>query len=267
MARSFKLDTILASAFLSELIANKKIRVSNTKVGGTPVYYSPGQEPRLQELGPKLSEKPRKAFELLKEKKVLVDRLCEPWQRVALREIKDFAVPLSTEIEGKEEIVWKWYLTPLEEVEKLVLPLLSKKAEKEEAKPVAEKKAAKQEVIREEKQVTEKAKPAKAVGVNTFYHQLLEFFKAKNVQLLDESIIRKNVEITFTAKIHSNLGTLTYHIKAKNKKKISEADLSLAYSEGQEHKLPTMFVSAGELNKKAEKFLKEKLKGLVFVKI
>ena len=39
-----------AGAVLSELISNKKVLISNAKVGGSPVYYLPGQENKLSQV-------------------------------------------------------------------------------------------------------------------------------------------------------------------------------------------------------------------------
>ena len=38
---------LFASAFLSELMAKKSVRVSHMKIGSSPLYYLPGQEEQL----------------------------------------------------------------------------------------------------------------------------------------------------------------------------------------------------------------------------
>lgn len=111
-------NMIFAGAVLSELASNKKLLISNAKIGGSPVYYLPGQESRLsQVLYPHLKDVYKRVHDLLKEKIILKDADLEPWQRVALRESKDFAVML-TIVTG--EIFWKWYLTHDEEAEILI---------------------------------------------------------------------------------------------------------------------------------------------------
>ncbi len=101
---------IFAGAFLSELVASKLVKYTSAKVGGSPLYYVDGQEDKLQSLRDHLSERPGKAFDLLKDRQVLRDKVCEPWERVALREIKDFAFPLNVTIKDNTELFWKWYL-------------------------------------------------------------------------------------------------------------------------------------------------------------
>ncbi|MBN2454733.1 hypothetical protein JXB11_04265, partial [Candidatus Woesearchaeota archaeon] len=56
-------DILLASAILSELASKKQIRVSKLKVGGTPLYYFPGQEEKLQEFIKYLNGKQREAYD------------------------------------------------------------------------------------------------------------------------------------------------------------------------------------------------------------
>ena len=98
-------NMIFTGAVLSELASNKKLLISNAKIGGSPVYYLSGQEYKLsQVLYPYLKDVYKKVHDLLRQKIILRDKELEPWQRVALRESKDFAIMLSLQ-DG--EIFWK----------------------------------------------------------------------------------------------------------------------------------------------------------------
>ena len=55
-------NVLFTSAILSELVDSKQLRLSHTKIGGSPVYYLPGQESRLEFLYKQLHEKEQKAF-------------------------------------------------------------------------------------------------------------------------------------------------------------------------------------------------------------
>ena len=44
VARETNLSMLFAAAFLSELHSENKIKISRMKVGGSPVYFIPGQE-------------------------------------------------------------------------------------------------------------------------------------------------------------------------------------------------------------------------------
>ena len=62
-------NLMMTSAMLSELSSKKQLIVSNLKVGGTPMYYIPGQEAKLQDFANKLGTHERAAYELIREKK------------------------------------------------------------------------------------------------------------------------------------------------------------------------------------------------------
>ena len=99
-----KVDSLIASAMLSELLSDKKLKISNLRVGNSPVYYLKGQEFQLENFVIYLGGKEREAFELLRERKVLKDEKMHPAIRVALRSIKDFAFP----IDNNNQIFWRF---------------------------------------------------------------------------------------------------------------------------------------------------------------
>ena len=82
---------LFTSAFLSELIAEKKIKMSHMRVGSSPVYYLEEQLQNLERFSNYLKSKEKEAYAMLKENKFLEDIILQPAIRVALREIKDFA--------------------------------------------------------------------------------------------------------------------------------------------------------------------------------
>ena len=101
LAKEINTNILFASAILSELVDKKHLILTNVKKGGSPFYYIKGQENKLEALSEFLGGKPREIFDLLKEKKVIRDKTAQPWQRVALREIKDFAIPLNVGVSGE----------------------------------------------------------------------------------------------------------------------------------------------------------------------
>ena len=115
IARETELSILFASAFLSELLAEKKIKISNMRVGSSPIYFIPGQEFMLEKFSEFLKSKEKEAFLLLKEEKFLKDSKQEPAIRVALRELKDFAIPFKKD----EEIYWRYFNVPESEFEKV----------------------------------------------------------------------------------------------------------------------------------------------------
>lgn len=107
IGRKVKMDSLFVSAFLSELLSNQKLRITNMKVGGSPVYYVPGTESGLEKFSEYLKSKEKEAFNLLREHKFLEDADEHPAIRVALRNIKDFAKHF--EKDGK--LIWRYFLT------------------------------------------------------------------------------------------------------------------------------------------------------------
>ena len=107
LCKELKIDSIFAGAYLSELVKSKKLIISTLKIGTSPVYYLLKQKEQLENLSKHLNEKDKRAFDFLKEKKVLRDSKLDSLMQVSMREIKDFAIPLKV---NNSEIFWKYYL-------------------------------------------------------------------------------------------------------------------------------------------------------------
>lgn len=249
-------NILFASAKLSELVDKKIVKISTAKIGGSPVYYLSGQESKLEMLYKYLPEKEKEAYNLLKEKKVLKDINCEPGIRVAFRSIKDFAVAFQI----NNEFFWKWHLASNDEVVSLMKNLTEvPKEEKQEKLKVVEEIKPK---IKEKKDVKPKIKVEKPKKLkikkskpDEFLLKVNNYVSKQNYDVLEALEGKKNKEVYKTIEITSDLGKLKYMLFARNKKKISDSDLRLAYSKAQEKKIPVLFLSNGELSKKAEKFL------------
>jgi len=110
ISSQINMSILFTSAFLSELLSEKRLKISNMRIGSSPIYFIPGQEPELQKYSNYLKSREKDAFILLRDKKFLKDSEQEPAIRVALRSIRDFAVPIKI----SEELYWK-FLTASEE--------------------------------------------------------------------------------------------------------------------------------------------------------
>lgn len=106
IAKETGLSMLFASAFLSELLSEKKIKISYMRVGNSPIYFMQGQESQLEKFSNYLKSKEKEAFLLIQEKRFLKDSEQTPAIRVALRQIKDFAFSFRR----NNEIFWR-YLT------------------------------------------------------------------------------------------------------------------------------------------------------------
>lgn len=302
-----ELDTniMFASAILSELVDKKTLKISALKVGGSPLYYAPGQEYKLQQYADKLHPKEKEAYDLLRQKTVLKDDKQAPAVRVALRDIRDFARPLQVTLDGVTHIFWKWYLLPNEEAEKMIKGMLDmplpkkpepeaqKKAEpkvehkierqviKQEIKPRVEPRPEPKQVytkkepepraehkkeVQKELKMAQERMPEQIEAVeepkDKFFRKVKKYFEESRITLIDYKVIRKESEIEFTVKIPSTVGTLTYFCKAKNKKKISDGDMSSLYVQAQSKKMPVLFLTTGELTKKAKELSEKEFKNI-----
>ncbi|MBI4155361.1 hypothetical protein HY498_04740 [Candidatus Woesearchaeota archaeon] len=254
-AKNFKIDIMMTSAYLSELVAEKKLYVTKfLKIGTSPLYYAQGQETKLKDFYSHLPQRPRQITEVLETNKILRDIALEPWQRVALRETIDFAVPIKV-ITDKEEIFWRWYLLPQEEAENIIKAFLNPQEKLE--KPLES------QNIQTTLEIKDKIKVGrKKTTTSDFEKEILEYLNKKELKILNSKIIRKGVDIEYDSEMNSNIGKINICIKAKNKKKINESDLGLVLNLTNEKKTPVLFLTNGILVKKAEKYLQQN-KGLI----
>lgn len=312
----FKIDSVIANAFLSELMSDRKIKMSHMRVGNSPLYYIRGQEFQLEKFVGYLGDRERDAFEILKERGVVEDSKMPPVVRVALRAIKDFAFP----IHHRDNYYWRFLklsdsqaiemidrglTAPLKlslekkpeekkDVKKEVIEIFdSPKEEVEEKKEVVDKPVLVEEGIRTkietelpkqkgfeiEKRQTEFISPVEVVLPK---HNLIEAESIINesrnpsdevekpkpkkrvrkksvfVTTLLESLGNEGYEVVEDEKIKqkeyfavSEFNGERFCVVGKDKKIITEKDLMLALKVGQKYKLPIIFVSRGEPNKKA----------------
>jgi len=125
VAKNISTDTILASAHLSDLYSRGKIKMSNLKVGGSSLYYLEGQEAELYQFAAdNLNPKNYAVIEKLRQEKIFREAKLDLLSKVALRSLKDFAIPLRVKFEGQEEIFWRWYLLSPEEAKDIITDML-----------------------------------------------------------------------------------------------------------------------------------------------
>lgn len=406
--KELNVNIIFASAMLSELVDVKKLRLSHVKVGGSPLYFVAGQESKLVQYRDRLHEKEQRAFDLLKEKRVILDIGQEPVVRVALREMKDFAVPLEVTYENQSYIFWKWYLLsnqdaePLikEELEKIVQQSRSQEqvqqhqvqqqaqehqhsqiqqavqSESRHISKLEEQQDIQREVQQESKQEQTRARPERQEEViakveeikeekvsafqeellslktelqqqldelrkqkeemyekqkqqmerqerlheqrkqelderkqeleqmkkeiqkerdelkkqrvyakneakngqqklveeeddklklpedDEFFDQINRFFKKSGIEILEFEMIRKNSEMDMVINLPTNVGSIRYYCKAKSKQKVNEGDLSTAYVKCQSKKLPGLFLTTGDITKRASEMLDNEFKNM-----
>lgn len=262
VAKEVGMSILFTSAFLSELLSEKKVKISNLRVGSSPVYFIPGQENSLDRFSNFLKSKEKDAYLMLKERKFLKDEYQEPAIRVALRAIKDFAIPFKR----NEEIIWRhiecpeieflhvekkpeMYLEKKETTipeEKITLTFKTEKHEekineeqKEKIIEIHQKKQIKKEKI---KKVQKKKSPQKN---EKLFDKVKEFLSSKNIEVTGIEDFSKNDLMVRIRKNGEEELLVAY-----NKKKIDELDIINANKKASELGLKYSLLSLGETPKK-----------------
>ena len=230
LAKEAEMNMLFASAFLSELTSEKKIKISNMRVGSSPIYFIPGQESMLEKFSEFLKSKEKEAYLLLKERKIMKDSEQDPAIRVALRSIRDFAIPFKE----NDEIYWRYFIVDPSEIE------ISRKKTEPAQKPIEQAK----EIENSQKIETQKTdikKPTKKVKKSSssgksndkFLNKVKEFLAEKNANIL-EIISTSKSELVLKIRIDS----LEKILVAYNKKRIVEKDIVNAHKKSQGFNLP-----------------------------
>ncbi|MBM3228594.1 hypothetical protein FJZ20_01795 [Candidatus Pacearchaeota archaeon] len=244
IAREIELSTLFTSAFLSELLSERRIKTSHMRVGNSPLYLLSGQEFMLERFSFHLKSKEKDAYALLKEKKFLDDAEQEPAIRVALREIKDFAVPFKKD----ERLIWRFFHAPesdllkerptkikdiSQKIEEISIPMQFN-AGVHQFQPDLEKIQEKSLDIFDKPKIkriskAKKSKKKPSQKDSTFFNRIKEFLAEKSIEIMDILSFSKN-EILLKIKNNGDERILI----AYNKKKISDSDVIKASKKASE---------------------------------
>lgn len=291
VAKDMTMSSLFVSAFLSELVDDKKVKVSSLKVGGTPLYYLEGQEEKLENFYKYLHPKEAEAFELIKKYRILKDSEQEPAIRVALRAINDFAFSFKND----EEIYWR-YLTVQEpeiinifesrpkkqetELESSnvniqssanlepsdselakppkLKPIKKRIPKEKQIEPISETKIETRQTIEFQNPLAEKPieKPKKEKPRSDFVARTIVFLSKNNFRIIEEKNYKAK-EYNCIVEINSDLGKMLFLTQAKDKKSVSDTDLDSLLRQAQSMPLPALFLYTGSLNKKAQEYEKK----------
>jgi len=203
IAKHMSMSTLFTSAFLSEMASEGMIKISDMKVGGSPLYFTQNKISLLENFTRFLNEKEREALLLLKENQMLKDEEQHPAIRVALRGLKDFAVPLNLE---NGRIIWKYFLAKEQKETKTEKP----------AEAAGEKKIGKPEIKSEEAKIQAKESITELEKLNKEIEE-----KTKELELLKQKLAPQKPEILAKSKTEIKKPE---KIKAKAKKKMKPGE-------------------------------------------
>jgi len=276
ISQEIRFSALFTSAFLSELFSEKKIKMSHLRVGSSPVYFLSGQEEGLEKFSNHLKSKEKEAFSLIKNRKILVDQEQEPAIRIALRAIKDFAIPF----EENNELCWRYFI--IGEPEKETSPRLGQSKEeiieetissninqsketKEETSSRLGQSKEKIEILEEIKKETpkkaqKKKAPKKIIkskkGNDKFLARVKDFLSKENIEIIGIESFSKEALVL---KVKTTEGERAF--VAYNKKKIEEKDLISANKKAEELGLSYLVLSLEEPSKKIKELI-EAIKNL-----
>lgn len=261
------LSILFAGAFLSQMVSEKTIRFSDMKVGSSPLYFINEQAYMLERFGQYLKSKEKDAFNLLREKKFLKDAEQSPQIRVALRAIKDFAVPFNKD----GQIIWRYYTISESEFKpEIIEPAIQVK--EEPIKPKVHPAKIEEKIIEKPLEI----KLEKPKEIKKELQQELDIFNKpkktrkkstlkKKIQKYDENFFNKVKEWVLKNSMEiidiQNFNRNELHLKIKrdgkeqllvayNKKRLTDSDLVRANKKAKELGLGYGILSFGELKKK-----------------
>jgi len=288
VARHIQSDILFASAHLSDLKAQGKVRISHLKVGGSPLYYLPGQEDQLDNFASgNLNPKDLLVLQTLRDKKILREADLDLLSKVALRSLDDFAIPLHVTINEKKELFWKWHLLSDEETNFLITSLLQPQNlslpqetpfHEETVSPVQEpifipnlsisfseqpsatlnvssSPPLKEKIISPKRPYKHRESIPRTINPDAFVQGIEHYFHERDITVEQKETLRRHAELNFIVKVPSVIGRIMYFCKAKSKQKCDEKDLSTAYFEAKMKKFPLLFLYSGELHKKAQELI------------
>jgi len=263
IARELEMNSLFISAFLSELVNSKKVKVSSLKVGGSPLYFTEGQEEKLENFYNYLHPREAEAFLLIKENKVLKDDSQEPAIRVALRAIKDFAVPF----EKQGDLFWKYLFIQESELSNILNPK-PKKIEKPKKQTKTITKPIQKPTIQPKKPTEPpnqngfnnpliiSEKPKKQKPKSEFVQKVINFINSNQWKIIKEQEYKAK-EYNCVLQIQSQLGPINFLTQAKDKKNVSETDVKKLLSDAQKIPFPAFLLFSNDISKKALAFQEE----------
>ena len=113
---------------------------------------------------------------------------------------------------------------------------------------------------------TIKQKKVKAKPVYSFPNNIQEYLQSKDIEIL-QVLLEKKKEFCAKIRIDTLFGKQELLLLAKDKKSINENDLNLALQKAQSEKMTALFMSPGDLNKKAQEHLKSRHNLVKFEKL
>jgi len=241
LSKALEKDAFTCAAILQEAVSNGVIKQSYGRIGNSNLYYLPEQEEEAkQKLFEYLSIIEKKLVNKVKARAFINQDELSAQERFIIKNLRDFLVPVKVRDGKDERIVWKYYKTSNEV---LYQRIFSKPLQRTAPKTMTSPEPVQERV---------KPKASQTKGLN----KAEKYFETIHAIVKDKKIVRKNSETNYVIEVTRGVNQ-KYFVKFKDKKKINEKDLSIAYAEGMDKKLPVILLTTGKLTSNAKEFNKK----------
>jgi hypothetical protein len=272
IAAKVGLDSFFINAYLSQLVETGKLKASNTRVAGTPVYSIPGQESAAETRAKHIMATAQKTARTFAKE--------VPNNPEIQKKREEFAAKLQ-EIEAKEKETAKRKVIPVT-INKLKDDFAfapGKQAvggehkTKTEPKITYEVKTEPEQVIREPEQqkpaeamssiegtVTEKPKRGRKkkepviIEDGKIVLAAMSFLVEAGAEIISKELKRNGKDADIKILLPTQVGNMPMLAIIREKKSITEADLSMAHTEGMNKKIPVLFLTNGNFTKTSKDY-------------
>ena len=260
IAKSLNASAVFIEVFLSELSDEAQIRKTNFKINSLPLYFIPEQARKLPLFSRYLGEKDRCIFDRIFSEKMVAFSEVSQEEKNILENLSDFVTLQVLRINGTETSFFRWNFLSDEDAVAAVKQKLSgdknsinnvnnagtggvmdKYGTPEESRNIAQ--------AGESGDLNHSGKPATAFSAEQLSVYVEKYFHENNLTILRKRSEKKGRELEFEIQIPSQLGDVNYLCIVLTKSKVSDADVSKWYVQGQTNKLPVLLLYSGDLGK------------------
>ncbi len=287
VASKLGVDSFLANAYLSQLVETGKIKQSKDRVGNSFVYFLAGHEgaasTRISNLlnagkktarmyasavpaGPEVEQKRQAFTQRLAEIEAKEQQIKRPApqqllpQTVSEVQKQEFLSALKPAIESQLKQQAQEQVQPAQ----LNLPRIPSPQEVFAA--VGNNfNSQRVEGIEKAKDIFHKIKSTIFMDEGRVVEKALGFLVDAGSEIIGKELRKKGREADILAIVPTPIGPVKFLVMARDKRTVSEAELSLAFTAGQHRKLPVIYVTNGKLTKSAQNY-HQVISGLVKIK-
>ncbi|NTV23882.1 MAG: hypothetical protein HGA85_05945 [Nanoarchaeota archaeon] len=158
-------------------------------------------------------------------------------------------------------------------------PIIKEAAREERQETIVQKLEPVIEITKEQKPAQEKKDPVpkpvkqqsekrdKSIEESDLFLKVKSKFTEKGIEILSTDTLRKNTDIEMVILVPSPVGKLRYFCKIRDKKKSNDKDISSVFVQAQMKKLPALYVTTGDVTKKALDMLETEFRLVTILKI